>query len=236
MIKIAIIDDDKGFLIKYKSMTEKFMNGTDMDYTVDTYDSAKAVLESAMDYELYCLDVEMPEINGFQLAERIRQVQGMEPDILFVSVSERAVFDVFRYHVLGFVRKTHIENDMQEAMQRFVKAWEDKKKEFEFVTKDGRCFRKMVTDLIYAEVRGHTLELYCNDGVYNVKGTLSELEQRLHQYDFVQPYKGFLVNCGYIDMLGQRELHLKTEDRKVIPLSRYKATEIRSMFIKYINS
>ena len=76
----------------------------------------------------------------------------------------------------------------------------------------------------------------CNDGVYNVKGTLSELEQRLHQYDFVQPYKGFLVNCGYIDMLGQRELHLKTEDRKVIPLSRYKATEIRSMFIKYINS
>ena len=212
------------------------MNGTDMDYTVDTYDSAKAVLESAMDYELYCLDVEMPGINGFQLAERIRQVQGMEPDILFVSVSERAVFDVFRYHVLGFVRKTHIENDMQEAMQRFVKAWEDKKKEFEFVTKDGRCFRKMVTDLIYAEVRGHTLELYCNDGVYNVKGTLSELEQRLHQYDFVQPYKGFLVNCGYIDMLGQRELHLKTEDRKVIPLSRYKATEIRSMFIKYINS
>ena len=105
MIKIAIIDDDKGFLIKYKSMTEEFMNGTDMDYTVDTYDSAKAVLESAMDYELYCLDVEMPGINGFQLAERIRQVQGMEPDILFVSVSERAVFDVFRYHVLGFVRK-----------------------------------------------------------------------------------------------------------------------------------
>lgn len=30
MIKIAIIDDDKGFLIKYKSMTEEFMNGTDM--------------------------------------------------------------------------------------------------------------------------------------------------------------------------------------------------------------
>ena len=53
MIKIAIIDDDKGFLIKYKSMTEEFMNGTDMDYTVDTYDSAEAVLESAMDYELY---------------------------------------------------------------------------------------------------------------------------------------------------------------------------------------
>lgn len=44
MIKIAIIDDDKGFLIKYKSMTEEFMNGTDMDYTVDTYDSAEAVL------------------------------------------------------------------------------------------------------------------------------------------------------------------------------------------------
>lgn len=90
MIKIAIIDDDKGFLIKYKSMTEEFMNGTDMDYTVDTYDSAEAVLESAMDYELYCLDVEMPGIDGFQLAEKIRRMRGRTPDILLCrSVRER---------------------------------------------------------------------------------------------------------------------------------------------------
>ena len=158
-----------------------------------------------------------------------------EQIILFINNEALNILNLKREDV---IRKSAQEIAMRNDLLRrlICGMWEDKKKEFEFVTKDGRCFRKMVTDLIYAEVRGHTLELYCNDGVYNVKGTLSELEQRLHQYDFVQPYKGFLVNCGYIDMLGQRELHLKTEDRKVIPLSRYKATEIRSMFIKYINS
>ena len=106
MIKIAIAEDDTDFIQKYKDMIEQYMSKHSVNCKVDDYKNAKELLDGTMDYDLFCLDIEMPGINGLELAGEIRRVCGNKPDIAFVTAYENAVYDVFRYNALGFLRKS----------------------------------------------------------------------------------------------------------------------------------
>ncbi|MGN0407457.1 MAG: LytR/AlgR family response regulator transcription factor [Bacteroides sp.] len=233
MINIAITEDDINFIKQYKNMISRYMKSHGLECRIDDYSSPEDILAGSMNYDLFCLDIEMPGMNGLELADEIRIRCGNTPDIAFVTAKENAVYDVFRYNALGFVRKSVLERDFEEMMGRFLKKWKNRTKKYEFISNNG-IFTKTAAEIIYAEVYGHKLQICCTDGTYQIRGTLNELAQKLEDEYFIQPYKGYLVNCRYIELVGQKELHLKAGDVKTIPISKHQIAEVRTRFLKYI--
>lgn len=233
MIKIAIAEDDTDFIQKYKDMIERYMSKHSVNCKVDDYKNAKELLDGTMDYDLFCLDIEMPGINGLELAGEIRRVCGNKPDIAFVTAYENAVYDVFRYNALGFLRKSLLQNDFEEMMGRFLRKWKNRVKRYEFISNNG-IFSKTASEIIYAEARGHKLQICCTDGTYNIRGTLKELAEKFKDEYFIQPYKGYLVNCRYIELVGYKELHLKAGDDRMIPISKHQIAEVRRRFVEFV--
>ena len=75
--------------------------------------------------------------------------------------------------------------------------------------------------------------LHCTDGSYKMRGTINELAKRIPSENFLEPYRGYLVNCHFIDHIEKDVLILDNGGR--IPLSKRKREEVRKKFLRYLS-
>lgn len=106
-MKAAICDDtveDAEFMEKH--IKEYFMKKS-IPYECNVYQSSKALwyeIEDGQAFDLLFLDIEMQELNGFELAAKIQETA---PDILiiFVSAYESYVYKSFEFRPFRFIPK-----------------------------------------------------------------------------------------------------------------------------------
>ena len=100
-MNIAICDDEPVFLKKlYKKLTDMKIP----DCRIHEFTSGKELLKLYVKgmYEVVILDVEMPDLNGLQTAERIRQI---DKSVIISFLTNYAEFAVHGYDVGAF--RTH---------------------------------------------------------------------------------------------------------------------------------
>lgn len=154
-------------------------------------------------FDLMLLDIEMPGINGFQIAKRIGMGR-RTPCLIFVSVHESFVFDAQTFMPLWFVRKSMLEKDMYKALQKYVELTALKKSCYEL--KGGSVY---IRDIVYIECSGHLLTIQIADGkVIKQYGSLRAMEEELSKYNFLRIHKSYLVNQRYIEDVGRQEIRL----------------------------
>lgn len=232
MIRMAIVDDEKEFRYRLDGLIRQLMEGKEADVRTDLFPGGAELLECEMPYDLYLLDVEMPETDGMTLAGRIREKFGGGPDIVFITAHVQTVYEAFRYDIYGFIRKTHLEKDLEETMERFLKKRVIKTQVFRLKTKTGVIY-KAEGDIIYAEKFKHDMILHCADGEYTLRCSMEELLGQIQGGHFVKPYKGYLVNCLYIKKLEKDRIVL--DDGRSVPVSRRSKNAVREIFFAYLN-
>lgn len=232
MIAIAIVDDEKEFADEYMSMLKDYFKDFSMEICVSKFESAEELFKREEAFDLYFLDIEMPKMDGMMLAKIIREKYGLKPEIVFVTSKEMAVFDAFSVDALGFIRKAFLETDFENTMKKYMQKWKCRNQKYEFKTEDMLIY-KSEEQILFAEVYGHRLILHCADGKYEMRGTIDDLAGRLPGENFVEPHRGYLVNCRYIEHIENDILILDNGMR--IPLSKRKRDEVRKKFLQYMS-
>lgn len=100
----------------------------------------------------------------------------------------------------------------------------------EFKTAAGYIYKEEA-EIIYAEVFGHHMQLHCCDGDYCVRKSIRELLQNVSGEGFVEPYRGYIVNCKYIKSIEGNYLILNDGNRIII--SKRKKSIIRKKMLQY---
>ena len=70
-MKIAICDDEQVMMEHICELVKQYRP----DYMVKLYGCGEALLEDAQLYDLIFLDIEMPSINGLEVAENLRKMK-----------------------------------------------------------------------------------------------------------------------------------------------------------------
>lgn len=154
-------------------------------------------------FDLALLDIEMPGMNGFQLAKRIN-MNRRTPCLIFVSAYESFVFDAQTFMPLWFVRKSMLEKDMYKALQKYVDVTVFKESCYQL-----KCGSVFIRDIVYIESSGHLLTIQMADGkIIKQYGSLKVMEEELSGHRFLRIHKSYLVNQRYIEDVGRQEIRL----------------------------
>lgn len=236
MIEIALCDDNPEDIEAISFFVERFAEEhTEFPLRLSAFTSAAELLkaiEEISGFDLYILDVMMPEMTGIELAEIIHD-RGEHAEILFLTVSREYAVDAFAVRASGYLLKPVSKPSFDKEVLRTVqKLTNEKNAAVTIKTKDGMR-RVRVHELVMIESLNHTLMLTMSDGsVFETSATLSELFDSLSDYpNFCMPHRSYIVNLDYAMGIKRCELLMFGNHR--IPIPRRQYSIMKEVFSNY---
>lgn len=121
MLNIAVCDDSRTDVEMLESAFDKLAQ---YQFSYKVYFTAKELLKHVIDdgemYHLYIFDIEMPEMNGLQLAKEIRKIDA-KALFVFLTGYTQYVMDVFEVITFDYISKPitveKLESVLLKAMQ-----------------------------------------------------------------------------------------------------------------------
>ena len=183
-------------------------------------------------FDALFLDIDMPGVSGFEIAERVEQMKNREkPVIVFISQMEHLVYESFSYRPFWFLRKSDL-GQLQKLLEGLMKTATGEKYIFS-LKYNGRTISLQLKDILYFESDRHYVTLYTISDDYRYKASIGEIAKELEPHYFMRCHVGFLVNCRHISVIKRGQLYLQSG--KSIPVSRSRQQEAERGFMKYID-
>lgn len=222
MVKFAVCDDE---LKMADLVAEKLREFYPDECEVKCYVDGKTLLaDSARElFDAFFLDITMPRLDGFTLAEKIR-ADNPFAKIIFVTNHTEFAHIGYLYGAFRYVRKFALEEELCEAVQSLKHEFDIRSEFLPIKTPFGEVIRA-VNSIRYFEVKGHQVTAFFGDTEERVSGTLNEYEQRLNSNGFIRIHKSFLVNFRFIETIGKTDV--KLTDGSTLSLSRNKVAETK---------
>lgn len=224
MITTMIVDDEPLAREGLRLLLEK---EADVEI-VSEHGDPRAALEAirARPVDLLLLDVEMPEMRGFELIDRIEP--RMARLIVLVTAWEEHAVRAFGYGVFDYVLKPLDEGRLRTVIDRVRARLSEPRAAG---TGDGRRYVSRFAvpdrhdvlliparDVVWLESAGDYVRIHPRDGKARlVRATMSALEERLDPDVFARVHRSAIVNLEYVEVLhpwshGEYEILLATGD------------------------
>jgi two-component system, LytTR family, response regulator len=192
--------------------------------------------------DLVFLDVQMPEMDGFAVLEKIGI--GQLPDIVFTTAYESYAIRAFELHALDYLLKPFDQQRFRDAIRHakerlHSRQQEDSRRQIGallerisstqpylerlIIKADGRITFLNTHEIDWIEADDKYVHLHTAKGARMVRQTLSAMETQLDPARFVRIHRSTMVNVERIKELqplfnGEYSLHL--EDKTKLTLSR----------------
>lgn len=226
-MKIAICDDEDLFVRKlYQYLWQQ------PGCTVENFLTSAALLEkyaAGERYDVLFLDVVMPDLNGIDLAKKIR---ALDQNVILVFLTCYLEYAPLGYEVKAFryLLKPVNDEDIARVMKDIRSQMTDSHK-FLIETPEGN-FLLHTHELQYLEADNKDSVLYYQDDTITLRKGLNELEEMLTSSCFFRVHRKFLVNLSHVREYDA--LHLTLDCGRTLPISRRKSREFRLALKNYI--
>lgn len=222
-MRFVILDDDILFAKVLQDQISMGCAKRDWQLSCEIFSSPQKLLESDLSrIQVAFLDIDMPEINGIEVAFSI---QKKYPNIILVFVTNYIQYapvgyktNAFRY-ILKSQYREEIDSSLDAIKEKILEDNETiliNQKDFtleialkEILYFEGTPYRRVLLHTTYSE------KLEC-------LGKLGDYEKRLQEKGFVRIHKSFLVNMCYITQLANYSVRLKNGIKLKASESNYK--------------
>lgn len=215
-MRVGICDDSMEARHTIEAICRQVMDKMQMEYEVLQFANGKELLAAVANIDLIILDIEMPEMNGLEVKQRLQGIDGHHM-IIFVTNHGELISSAFGLHVFGFIMKENLDSQLAHMIVSAIGILE----QHIYLNRDldSRDVKYIKSTRVYCEV-------YLKDGTkQTLRVSLKELEKKLKIAGFIRTHRTYLVNLAYVDRISEREMYIG-EDR--IPV----ATRLRKEVIK----
>ena len=222
MVKFAVCDDEREMA---EFIAEKLREFYPDECEIECYTDGKTLLEdNARElFDAFLLDVGMPGLDGFSLAEKIH-ADNPFTKIIFVTKNTELAHIGYLYGAFRYVRKFALEEELREAVQGLKHEFDLQSEFLLLKTPLGEVVRA-VNSIRYFEVKGHNVTAFFDDTEERVSGTMNEYEERLKDVGFIRIHKSFLTNFRFIESIEKTAVILT--DGSTLALSRNRVAETK---------
>ena len=203
-----IIDDDK---ISCQIIGEHVKRTASLTLIGSYSDSIEArnIFTKRHDIDLLFLDVEMPEMNGFEFINSLDS----PPSIVIISADETHAAKAFDFNVIDFLVKPvtypRFCKSIDKVMRNFSKQDSNVQAEKEIFIKKGTSLVKLkIKDIIFIEALENYVTLNTNDDKFVVHFTMKGIEEYFPQGLFIRVHRSYIVNKMNIQAINENMIDI----------------------------
>lgn len=230
MVKIAVLDDQKEDRERHLAYLQRFQKEYSIQMKVDCFDNGIDLIEEYKSgYSVLLLDVEMPGMDGMDVAKEIRRKDEMAGIIFITNMAQYAIRG-YEVNAVDFMVKPIQYYNFAEKVKKAFSFAERRQGRDVVLTGEEGMMRISVLSIYYVEKDRNYLVYHTNKGEFRERGTMQEAKRKLGCELFAECMSGCLVNLGYVEQAGRDSVMLAGIK---LPLSRRMRKEFLQNFMKY---
>lgn len=236
-IEIYICDDNQNFIDEITERTLSLVGKT-RALTIKTFnDGRKLIMQwNKKIADVVFLDIDMPTITGFEVAEELQKSK-QDAIIIFITSHEDKVYQSWEFQPFWFVRKSHI-NDLDKVFPRLLQKIDsenEKEKHLFNLIAETKIVELDLNSVKYIQALKHYILIkYISGEQVKIRCKISEAEKQLKQLYFIRIQASALVNCRFIAKITSRIVILT--DGESLHINREKLDNVKDKFQKFIRS
>lgn len=233
-LKIGICEDDETQRKYIISVLEAYFKDRHMIVEMEAFESSEELLfkyPESLPFSCILLDIKMKEINGMELAKRIRKAD-KNIHIIFITGDRDYALEGYKVGAVRYLLKPYREEDLIEALECVdEKVQKEKKEEYYCLNYMGEFVRIKLSDIFSVEVQGHYLSIKTGEKEYSYKESMKNIRTGLPEDRFIPASRSALVNLQKVERITRKECILS--NGSVISVSRSCYDPLNMAFVKY---
>ena len=233
--KAIIIDDEQHCIDTLSWQLDKYCEQVDL---VQSFDVSKEGLKylNTEKVDVVFLDIEMPELNGFDLLKAVNQV---DFQVIFTTAYDEFALKAFRASAVDYLLKPIDKTDLQAAIGKlnkplasgqYMQQMENLFKNLQGTQGSGKIALPTLeglhfvtaSDILYCTSDSNYTNIFlANGGKLLVSKTLKEIEAMLKDQGFLRIHHSHMINLNRIDRYLKGDGgYVVMEDGKSLSVSR----------------
>lgn len=211
MIKISIVDDDESFTILLKRKVTDYFEKNKQLCQIDTFSNTQLFyyeLTEKQHYDICFMDIEMPGINGIQLAEKLREYDKNTYLVFVTSYFEFAAHG-YSLKAFDFIQKSLLDEKLSLVLTGIVLEMKRTENKFYCIETDVRLQRIEYKEIIYLYKSNKNTVIVSMEEEIQVRKPLQTVFHELNSEEFIWVERGYIINLEHIMGMNGRDIRLR---------------------------
>ncbi len=220
-MRVGICDDVEADRKSAKELCRQVIGKLEENLIIKEFCDGKEALEQQGELDILLLDMEMPNVNGLEVKQRMEQ-EDANVMIIYLTGHSELVFDGFGRNVLAFVQKSEIMKQLPLALEKAANyimknIWID----------DEISSRR----IMYIQASDNYQLFYYRNKKREIRaGRMEKLEQLLEKADFIRTHRKYLVNMYYVDEIKKGKMIVRGKE---IPIAARAQKEVKEKYAEF---
>ena len=241
MIKVGLCDDEPVLLEKLNRFVLDCYGENQVFAKVQTFEKGQSLLyeiEDGGQFDLLLLDIEMPQIDGMELAARVKKLLP-KALIIFITSHMEYVLDAYELSVFRYIPKTDPGQRLSHALLDAAAMVEIQLRESYVIHNQNRLERVPLQNILYITHEGKNAvlvtDLPCTEeaktACYRVRRSLQQVYSELDGEQFLFIDRGCIVNLSKIMSIRKGSVLLKDGTR--LAVSQAKLPALKEQLLEF---
>lgn len=234
-MNIAIVEDEEFHCQILSQMIKKWGEVQNERLVLQEFPSAESFLftwEENKEFDVIFLDICMKQIDGVELAKKIRETD-KEVSLIFATNIEELISEGYEVQAMHYLIKPLKEEKVFVCLDKAAERKGDK--EYLIFRGEEEMYKFERKKVVYVEADAHYAILAVEEGksiqTYRILESMTQVWKKLESAEFIKCHRSYICNLLFIHSIKKFEI---TFDSGVkIPVSRRVYQEVNDSFIQF---
>ncbi|MBH5319450.1 response regulator transcription factor [Paenibacillus sp. GSMTC-2017] len=241
MYRVAICDDEDKQRELVKSSLIALSIKTNIEFEIQLFSSGEQLVAHYERHEtpfhLFILDIEMGGMNGIQTARKIRGLNKLDEQIIFLTSYPHYMVESFDVMTFQYLIKPIAPATLEEKVIKVCQYFKALDKKFMIIKSGYEEIILKHDDLISIEAaKSFTikskLHLITSTGTYESKGIISDYAVTLKDCNFLQIHRSIIINLLHVKKFASGVVLMS--NGMELPIGRSKVKEVKDIYTKFM--
>ncbi|WP_350344633.1 LytTR family DNA-binding domain-containing protein [Proteinivorax tanatarense] len=235
MFSVGICDDEISICDEIERSINKYIEMNNVDIKVEKFTSGKELyieIKKGAKFDLIYLDIEMKQMDGIMLGERIRnEMDDYITKITYISGKNGYECRLFDVQPLHFLKKPLEEDKIIDSLKLALKLTDYFGGFFSF-KKGHELYKLSLKEIIYFESVNREIKIVTSSGKkHYYYGTMEEVFSRVIKHQFIRIHRSYIINYHHASKLKYEKVVMS--NREELPISQSRRKEVRQLQLDF---